>query len=106
MFKIAKMLKPPYFVVIFSSLRTSNKDCCVKIAKRMIRLAEEQDGFLGAEETKTDSEIMVSFWLSMESIENWRLNVEHQLYQQYGNEWSTDFNIRIAMVVKDSKYDW
>ena len=46
---IAKTPAPPYYAVIFSSLRTDGDHGYGEAASRMLELAGEQPGFLGVE---------------------------------------------------------
>jgi len=97
----AKLPQPPYYAVIFSSLRTAGEDGYGEMADRMVELAMEQPGYLGVESTR-DAEgfgITVSYWQDEASIVNWKKNGEHKLAQQYGHErWYEHFELRIAKV--------
>lgn len=46
MSEIAKTPEPPYYAVIFSSLRTPGDEGYAEMAERMVALASEQPGFL------------------------------------------------------------
>ena len=46
------MPRPPYWAVIFSSLRRDGDNGYAEMADRMVRLAEVQPGFLGAESSR------------------------------------------------------
>ena len=48
----AKTPEPPYYAVIFSSRRTDGDNGYGDMADRMLALAAEQPGFLGAESTR------------------------------------------------------
>ena len=44
---------PPYYAVLFTSVRTSGEsDAYNAMAERMVALASEQPGFLGVESTR------------------------------------------------------
>ena len=75
---IAKTPEPPYYAVIFTSLRTENNNGYDEMAERMIDLASKQAGFLGIESARDDLGITVSYWSNLESIKNWKANLEHQ----------------------------
>ena len=58
------MPTPPYYAVIFSSLRTTGDQGYGAMAQRMVELAREQPGFIGEESTR-DAEgfgITVAYW--------------------------------------------
>jgi heme-degrading monooxygenase HmoA len=62
---IAETPEPPYFAVIFTSVRTndpgSNEDYS-ETASRMIELAAQEEGFLGMESAPEGLGISVSYW--------------------------------------------
>jgi hypothetical protein len=62
---IAKTPKPPYYAVIFTSLRTEGDRGYGHMAGRMVELAAQQPGFLGVESARTTDGlgITVSYWL-------------------------------------------
>jgi len=92
---------PPYYAVIFSSLRTPQDRGYAAMADRMMELAERQPGFLGAESAGEDSGfgITVSYWQSLESIAAWKADAEHRHAQETGKrDWYAHYEIRIARV--------
>ncbi|MEN8118355.1 MAG: antibiotic biosynthesis monooxygenase [Bacteroidota bacterium] len=102
---IAKTPKPPYFAVIFTSVRTDGDNGYTKISERMIALARKQDGFLGAESARNEVGITVSYWNSLEAIKNWKENLEHLEAQKAGKEkWYKIYKVRVAKVEYD--YDF
>ena len=53
----ARLPAPPYYAVIFSSQRTGDDEAgYAEAADRMMRLASQQPGFLGAEHAATRAE--------------------------------------------------
>ena len=46
---IANTPKPPYYAVIFSTVRTNVDNGYAKMTERMEHLAKQQEGFLGIE---------------------------------------------------------
>lgn len=99
---ISKTPKPPYYAVIFTSLRTAGDDGYGEMANRMVELAEQQDGFLGIEAAREDIGITVSYWRDVESIAAWKKNTEHRDAQRKGHErWYSSFKVRISKVERD-----
>src|SRR3546814_13547210 len=75
----ANLPAPPYYAVVFSSLRRGgDDDGYVAAAGRMVELAREQPGFLGVESTRGADGfgITVSYWESEEAIRAWRRHAE------------------------------
>jgi heme-degrading monooxygenase HmoA len=92
---------PPYFAVIFSSLRTPGDNGYGEMADRMVELAALQPGFLGAESARGEDGfgITVSYWESLTSIEAWRDQLEHKHAQHIGIEkWYEHFELRVSKV--------
>jgi len=99
---ISKTPKPPYYAVIFTSIRTDGDNGYGETANRMIELAEQQSGFLGAESAREDVGITVSYWTDLDSIKNWKANAEHLDAQKTGRErWYDTFKVRISKVERD-----
>ena len=96
---IAKTPEPPYFAVIFSSVRTEGDRGYGAMADRTLELAAQQEGFLGIESAREEVGITVSSWASEEAIKNWKQNAEHLEAQRLGhNVWYADFRVRVARV--------
>lgn len=74
---IANTTKPPYYAVIFTSIKSSSNRGYEKMADRMFELAKQQDGFLEIESTRQDFGITVSYWKDLDSIKKWKYNAEH-----------------------------
>ena len=99
---IASTPRPPYYAVIFTSLRTPIDDGYGETAQRMVELAQQQPGFLGVESAREDVGITVSYWADLESIKAWKAVAEHREAQAKGREkWYSAFRTRIALVERD-----
>jgi heme-degrading monooxygenase HmoA len=107
---IANTPKPPYYAVVFTSTLSSagNDDDLGygEAANRMVELATQQSGFLGFESARDEGAlglgITVSYWSDLESITQWKANVEHLEAQRLGHEfWYQSFKVRISKVERD-----
>nr|WP_280639678.1 antibiotic biosynthesis monooxygenase [Aeromonas veronii] len=68
----------------------------------MVELAQRQSGFLGMESARDGVGITVSYWRDLESIRNWKAELEHKEAQRLGREkWYSAFKTRIARVERD-----
>lgn len=102
---MAKTGHPPYYAVIFTSLRTDVVEGYGETAVRMLELAAQQPGFLGVESAREDVGITVSYWVDLESIKRWKQQADHLIAQEKGRDiWYKAYKIRIAKVERD--YDW
>jgi len=102
---IAQTPKPPYYAVIFTSIK-SNKDAAYEImTHRMEGLAKQQEGYLGHESARNEIGITISYWNSLEAIKHWKQNTEHLLAQQYGREkWYVHYKVRICLVEREYEF--
>lgn len=97
----AKLPEPPYYSVIFSSLRTPGENGYGHMAERMVELASGQPGYLGVESVRASDGfgITVSYWASLEAIADWRSNAEHRIAQEGGKTlWYEHYELRVARV--------
>jgi heme-degrading monooxygenase HmoA len=98
---VAKTPSPPYYAVIFTSVRTDGDNGYGDAAKRMLELATKQPGFLGFESARQDIGISVSYWSSIEAIKAWKENAEHRGTQKKAKEWYSSFQVRVCRVEKE-----
>lgn len=101
---IASTPRPPYYAVIFTSIRNSGGPEYEAMAARMAALAASQPGYLGLESVRQQDGlgISVSYWQSEAAIEAWRANAEHQLAQEAGKRtWYRDYVLRVAPVLRE-----
>ena len=99
---ISQTPPPPYYAVIFTSIRNEENDDYAKIAERMSELAKKQPGYLGHESAREEIGITVSYWESLEAIRNWKMNSEHLFAQKKGrDEFYSKYKVRIARVERD-----
>ncbi|XOV93354.1 MAG: antibiotic biosynthesis monooxygenase family protein [Bacteroidota bacterium] len=102
---IAQTPKPPYYAVIFTSIRTEVDEGYAEMAQKMDELAKEQPGYLGFESARDGIGISISYWKDLESIKSWKSNLDHQVAQEKGRKvWYRYYHIRIAKVERDYKF--
>ena len=99
---IAKTPQPPYYAIVFTSVKSENDEGYNEMAIKMEELAKQQSGFLGMESAREQLGITVSYWSSLEDIQKWRVNLDHIEAQQKGKStWYKDYKVRIAKVERD-----
>lgn len=102
---IAKTPHPPYYAVIFTSLRTEGDNGYGAMAEEMEQLAKLQPGYLGIESARNEIGITISYWRSLEDIKNWKANTRHLNAQQQGrNIWYDHYKVRICKVERDYEF--
>jgi len=103
--EISPTPKPPYYAVIFTSHRTSGDNGYNKMANKMVELASQQPGFLGVESARETVGITVSYWKNLQSIKDWKHNLEHLEAQKNGKDiWYSVFKTRICKVESDHDF--
>lgn len=103
---IAQTPSPPYYAVIFTSIRTEEEHDYETMAAKMVELAKLQDGFLGIESARNQIGITVSYWKDLDSIRRWKLHADHQLAQKLGRDiFYTTYKTRICLVEKDYNFE-
>ena len=99
---IANTPKPPYYAVIFTSIRTEGDNGYNNMADEMMALAAQQEGFLGVDSARNELGITVSYWQNLEAIKSWKANSRHVLAQKYGREkWYANYKVRICIIEHD-----
>jgi len=99
---IAETPQPPYYAVIFTSLRTDGDNGYGAMADEMNELAAQQPGYLGIESARDGLGITVSYWRSLRDIKNWKANERHLFAQKTGREhWYEHYKVRVCKVERD-----
>jgi len=99
---ISETPEAPYYAVIFTSIRNDENQGYAETASNMMALAAEQQGFLGVESAREELGITVSYWRDIESIKQWKQQLDHLSAQKKGRElWYQSYRVRIAKVEKD-----
>jgi heme-degrading monooxygenase HmoA len=99
--RIARTPEPPYYAVIFTSLRTEGDRGYAAMAARMEELGATYPGFLGLESARGADGLglTVSYWRDEAAILAWKRDTEHERAQRGGQEtWYADYTVRIAKV--------
>jgi len=102
--QIANTPEPPYYAVIFTSVRSATDEGYADTAAKMVALASGQPGFLGVESVREQGGpgITVSYWKDKKSILDWKNHTAHRQAQRFGKEkWYRSYKIRVAKVEKD-----
>ena len=101
-YMLANTPSPPYYAVIFTSIRTEIEAGYEDMAHEMVRLAALQPGYLGHESARNELGITISYWESLEAIKAWKTQSDHQIAQKQGREiWYSSYKTRIALVERD-----
>lgn len=99
--KIVQTPLPPYYAVIFTSLRKEGDHGYAEMSRRVLKELQGQSGFLGYEGARQDIGVTVSYWESLAAIQAWRENPVHREAQQAYDDWYADSRIRVCKVERD-----
>jgi heme-degrading monooxygenase HmoA len=106
---LAPTFDPPYYAVVFSSLRTAGDDEAYgAMADRMTELAAVQPGFLGVESVRRPdgTGITVSYWRDLEAVRRWRQDAEHRVAQANGrSKWYESYRLRVCRVESETQFE-
>ena len=106
---LARTPEPPYYAVVFTTLRTpGDADGYAETAARMEELAATQPGYLGIESARGADGvgITVSYWATLEAVRAWGRHAEHLLAQRAGREkWYQWFRLRVCRVEAEHGFE-
>ncbi|MEU9473652.1 antibiotic biosynthesis monooxygenase [Streptomyces avermitilis] len=100
--------EPPYYAVVFTSVRTEGDNGYGETAERMEELVKEIPGFLGVDMARTPGGlgITVSYFRDLDAIEEWRSHLEHRAAQQYGRaHWYESYTLHVAKVERSHSFE-
>lgn len=97
----ARTPSPPYYAVIFTSVRAEGDAGYGEAAQRMLELASAQPGFLGFESARQEIGISVSYWESLEAIAAWKAHAAHREAQGRAKDWYRQFRVRVCRVERE-----
>jgi heme-degrading monooxygenase HmoA len=88
-----------FYAVIFSSEKADILDGYAEMDEKTMALAQQQPGFLGYESVNNlNKGIFISYWESMESIQNWRENATHQMAKGNAAKWYKRYLSQVCKV--------
>ena len=93
---------PPYYAVIFTSVKTTDNDGYGETVMKMVGLAMTMPGYLGLEFAGGEpgaTGITVSYWATEADIANWKQQMDHLAAQETGKtRWYEHYELRVAKV--------
>lgn len=99
-------MKPPYYAVIFVSVRTEGDNGYGVTADRMEELVKDIPGYLGMDHARDSNSITICYWDSLEAIDTWKQNMEHKEAQRMGREkWYASYKLKICKVERDYSFE-
>ena len=99
--------EPPYYVAVFTSLRTQDQSGYSETATRMEELVKEVPGYLGMDEAHTPGglSITVGYFRDADALAQWRSNAEHRVAQKRGQaDWYERYSLHVAKVERSQGF--
>ncbi|MFE7590676.1 antibiotic biosynthesis monooxygenase family protein [Kitasatospora sp. NPDC057512] len=93
--------EPPYYVAVFTALRTSDQSDYSETNARMEELVNDIPGYLGMDHAQTPGGlgITVGYFRDAEALTEWRTNAEHRAAQTRGRaDWYRNYTLHVAKV--------
>lgn len=101
-FYFHSMPTPPYYAVIFTSIRTDVEEEYYETNELLMKKAEDYDGFIHQDAVRDGLGIAISYWRDLESIQAWRKDMDHIVAKERGKkEWYSQYSVRIAKVERE-----
>lgn len=107
----AVLPEPPYYAVVFTSVRAAASqpgDGYAEASADLFSRVQDQPGFLGADSTRGPDGlgITVAYFRDEESIAAWRVQPDHAEARKRGREeWYDSFAIHVARVERAYRFD-
>lgn len=102
---LSKALSAPFYAVIFVSRKSTDLEGYEEMDELVMKLATEQPGYLGYEASgDLKGGIFISYWESMEAIDNWRKHPIHIQAKAKATQWYTYYHTIISKVEYNRAY--
>jgi heme-degrading monooxygenase HmoA len=93
--------EPPYYAVVFTTVRTDDQSGYRETNARMEELVKDVPGYLGMDHAQTPGGlgITVAYFRDADALTQWRTNAEHQAAQKRGRDsWYDSYTLHVAKV--------
>ncbi|WP_190191714.1 antibiotic biosynthesis monooxygenase family protein [Streptomyces minutiscleroticus] len=99
--------EPPYYAVVFTSVRTPGDHGYDETSERMEERVREVPGFLGMDSARTPGGlgVTVGYFRDPAAIERWRADLEHRAAQERGRDhWYEEYTVHVAKVERSYRF--
>ncbi|MFF8099882.1 antibiotic biosynthesis monooxygenase family protein [Streptomyces sp. NPDC016640] len=93
--------EPPYYVAVFTTVRTQDRSEYGETSARMEDLVKDVPGYLGMDHAQTPGGlgITVGYFRDADALAEWRSNAEHRAAQKRGrDQWYRSYTLHVAKV--------
>ncbi|MFJ3704917.1 MULTISPECIES: antibiotic biosynthesis monooxygenase [Streptomyces] len=99
--------EPPYYVAVFTVVRTPSQDGYGETDARMEELVKGIPGYLGMDHAQTPGGlgITVGYFRDADALTAWRTHAEHREAQERGRaEWYESYTLHVAKVERSHTF--
>lgn len=104
----AKTPAPPYYAVIFTSLKNDVEEGYSEMNALTFKLVNQEEGFLGSESFRNENGfgVTIAYFKSELDIQKWKEQEDHALAQLLGKKkWYDHYKVRICKVERDYEFN-
>ncbi|WP_329793029.1 antibiotic biosynthesis monooxygenase [Lentzea sp. DG1S-22] len=98
---------PPYYAVVFTTVRTDDQTGYRETNARMEELVREVPGYLGMDHAQNPGGlgITVAYFRDADALTRWRTDLEHRAAQKRGRaDWYESYTLHVAKVERSSGF--
>jgi heme-degrading monooxygenase HmoA len=102
-----RAFEPPYYVAVFTTVRTTSQAGYRETNARMEELVREVPGYLGADHAQTPGGLAITaaYFRDADALAAWRSHAEHRAAQQRGrDEWYETYTLHVAKVERSHTF--
>ena len=99
--------EPPYYAVVFTTVRTDDQTGYRETNARMEELVREVPGYLGMDHAQNPGGlgITVAYFRDEDALTRWRTDLEHRAAQQRGRDsWYQSYTLHVAKVERSHTF--
>ena len=92
---------------IFSYQPSDDRDGYEEMDEETLRLVGDVPGYVGYESVKNAEgrSIFISYWESLEAVDQWRKNTRHSEAKSHGKQWYAAYHSMLVKIEYSSEYN-
>ena len=99
--------EPPYYAVVFTTVRTDDQSGYRETNARMEQLVKDVPGYLGMDHAQNPGGlgITVAYFRDEDALTRWRTDLEHRAAQKRGRDsWYQSYTLHVAKVERSHTF--
>lgn len=92
---------------IFSYLPSDDLKGYAELDEETLQLVADVPGYVGYESVKNSvgRSIFISYWQSLEAVNEWRANARHKVAKNSGRQWYSSYHSMLVKIEYSSEYN-